>query len=146
MPKPDRKMVAPRLSPGLQKWILEHFDNLHAGASYILEAWPIAYRRTLLDIKGRFSEGELSLLIDVFNGTLLTPGMAGQHLLVSASDGIALDSLHEKWNVEADGFLGRLHELTTFQATSLEIWARGFWISGQHRKKGGLAGYVKKLT
>lgn len=121
------KAISPKIRESAAEFYPDLFRNLNAGATHTLEAFPVLYRRTLHEMRGRFSEGELSLMIDVFNGTWLTPDLAGQHLGVQCSDGIALDGLDEKWGVEKDGFLDRVRTLTVFQAACLELWAVGFW-------------------
>ncbi len=74
-----------------------------------------------------FAGAELKLIVDVFNGTALTAGIAGQHLLLSCSDGIELNNLDAKWDVDRKAFLEKLQSLSVFQAACLEIWANGFW-------------------
>jgi hypothetical protein len=67
------------------------------------------------------------LMLDVCNGLVLTPGMAGQHLTADVSDGIALDSLAAKWEIDGPALLTRLQALSIFQLHCLEVWCRAFW-------------------
>ena len=66
-------------------------------------------------------------MLDVCNGLVLTPGMAGQHLPADVSDGIALDSLADKWEIDGAALLAKLQALSIFQAHCLEVWCRAFW-------------------
>jgi hypothetical protein len=120
----------------------ETFASKHAGAELVLDAFPVLYRRGLADLKGQFSGPELSLLLDAFNGLYLTPGLLGQHLVASATDGIRLEGLAEKWGVEPDSFLARLDSLSFFEKACLEIWLRAYWESGEEDHEQ----WVGKLT
>ncbi|MBW2345630.1 MAG: hypothetical protein JRF53_16845, partial [Deltaproteobacteria bacterium] len=68
-----KKQLGPRIGPQTEKWLEGIFSAKHPGAEYVLEMTPSLYSRTLDDLKGRFGDGELSLMIDVFNSTMLTP-------------------------------------------------------------------------
>ena len=120
--------LAPRIWTRSADWYKNQFTTLNAGAEYTLEAIPQIYRLTMAyELKGRFSHGELMLMIDVNNGLYLTPGIAGQHIKVQVSDGIALDHLDEKWKIDGDGLNKKVSELSIFQCFCLEIWVASFW-------------------
>jgi hypothetical protein len=121
------KKIGPNISDAAAEWYPSLFSNLHAGATYILEALPRLYQRTLYEMKGVFSEGELSLMIDVMNGTMLTPQLAGQQIGANVSDGIALDHLDKKWEIDGKALNEKLAGLSPFQLACLEIRASGFW-------------------
>ena len=74
--KPDH--VAPRLSEQTSAFFRDNFRTLNAGAEYALEAWGPLYRRTLAYLRGKFTRGELLLMVDSFNSTFLMPTLAGQ--------------------------------------------------------------------
>ena len=143
--KAKPKGLGPRVSGITEQFLSTSFSYRHGGAEYVLEAFPVLYRRALAEIRGRFSTGELSLIVDVSNASLLTPGMAGQHLIPQVEDGISLDGLDRKWGVDGAPFLARLRELTSFQAAALEVWGRAFW-EGQPEKRGALEKYVQALA
>ncbi len=119
--------TAPRVSEQAAKFYPSIFSSLNGGLEYMIESSPALYRRTLHNMKGRFEKGELSRLIDVFNATMLTPQMAGQHLAAQVSDGIALDRLDQKWGIDGNALNNKIASLTVFEAACLEIWANGFW-------------------
>lgn len=119
--------VAPRLQESVEKFLDENFRSKNFGAEYILTAWGPLYRRTLADLKGVFSRGELMLLIDSFNSTMLTPGLSGQHLLAHVEDSIDLDHLDEKWEVCRTELVAKVEALPIFSRTAMELWANGYW-------------------
>lgn len=77
----------------------------------------------------KFTRGEQSMLIDIFNGTLLTPGILGQHLISQAEDSFALypGIYEEKWGVTQPEILEKIISLDPVSAAFLELWAVGFW-------------------
>lgn len=125
--KRQRRTVSPRISEQTEGEITNTFKNLTGGAKYILEAWPGLYRKTLYDLKRRFSRGELMLMIDVMNGTFLTAGIAGQQIGLNVNDGINLDGLDKKWKIDKNELLNKINNLSIFEAACLEIWIRAFW-------------------
>lgn len=122
------KNLGPRANERTVEYLTNHFSRLNTGAEYILAAWPAAAKKFIgLDMKGKFTAGELRLTIDVMNGTLLSPEMAGQHLSLNVADGIALDGLDEKWEVDAETLNQKLATMSTPELMILEIWIHGFW-------------------
>jgi hypothetical protein len=127
--------IGPRISDSARAFYAETFDNANAGAEYALEMIPILYRVTLArELKGRFTAGELSLILDVSNGLMLTPEIAGQQIVPSVVDSMMLDGTDKKWEVNQQSFSEKLVDLTLGQAAVLEIWAAAFWV--QHDRKG----------
>ena len=76
-----------------------------------------------------FSRGEQSMLIDIFNGTILTPGILGRHLTAEVEDSFDLYSgvYEEKWGVSRDEMMKKIDSLSPLDAIFLELWAVGFW-------------------
>lgn len=126
MPR-GKTSTAPRIGDKSAEFYTGLFSSLNGGLTYCADAWPVLYRRTMLGLKGRFSRGELMLTIDVFSSTALTPMLAGQQLGINVADGIALDHLGEKWEIDGDALNAKIAALTIFEAACLEIWANGFW-------------------
>jgi hypothetical protein len=141
----QKRPVTPRISPQVGDWLEKTFSSRTSGAEYTLEAFYHLYRKTLAGVRGRFDQGELCLMLDVFNGTYLTPMIAGEHLLINAVDGMALDGLDEKWEVDRELFTGKLKSLTQIEAACLEIWATGFWRGGDTGKDLDIEKYIKWL-
>jgi hypothetical protein len=106
--------------------------SVAAGALYVIDAFPALYQRTLADMRGIFSEAELSLILDIHNGTLLTPGIAGQHIGIAVRDSIELDGSDKKWDIDGLSMIGKVEQLPIFSRACLELWAVGYWESGSY--------------
>lgn len=119
--------TAPRISDSAAQFYPAIFPSLNAGLEFVADAFPVLYRRTLHGLKGRLERSELSLMIDIFNSTALRPGILGQHLAAQVSDGIALDHLDEKWEIDGKKLNEKIGKLTMFECACLELWANGFW-------------------
>lgn len=80
----------------------------------------------------KFTRGEQSMLIDIFNGTLLTPGILGRHLIAQVEDSFALypGVYEEKWGVEKSAMIEKCRALNPTEAALCELWAVGFWALG----------------
>lgn len=135
--------TSPRISSKSADWYKGNFSSVNAGLEYTLESMPSLYRYTLDSLKGRFSRGELMLMIDVNNGLILTPRMAGQHLGAQVSDGIALDRLDDKWKIDGKELNKKVSGLTIFEAACLELWIGAFWENHEHTD---IEKYVADLT
>ena len=120
------------------------FPDLEQAHDFMMQSWRHIWRHTLVMLKGRFTAGELSLIIDCHNAHAMTPMMYGSAgLLHNVSDAIALDGLAEKWMVDEKEIKAKLAELSAIQAHCLEIFATGFWY-GKKRAQ-GLEDYIKPL-
>lgn len=141
-----KQPIGPRITDKTRDFLSENFSSANTGAQYVLDSLPALYRAGLRELKGRFSREELMLMIDVMNGTMLTPGICDE-VVADAEDGIALDGLAEKWEIDALAFLERLHSLTSFQVAVLTIWSNGFWYGGgDERPERDIEAYVRQLA
>lgn len=77
----------------------------------------------------KFTRGEQSMLIDIFNGTILTPGILGQHLTAEVEDSFNLypGVYEEKWGVDQKEMIDKIISLDPLTAAFLELWVVGFW-------------------
>jgi hypothetical protein len=140
----EKKRIAPQIRETATDWYKENFSTTNAGVVFILESFPELYKRVMLEIKEKkFIRGELLLIIDVYNATALTPGMP--MLEAQVSDGIALDGLDKKWEINAEALIKKVESLTSFQSTVLEIWANGYWYAQQGKELRDLEEYAKEL-
>ena len=121
------KRIGPRLDRHTAEALALAHETLNAGAEYVLEAWPTLISRALGEVRGRFGASEARLILDVLNGTLLTAGLAGQHLPLAVADGIALDHLDRKWEVDGAALRATVDGLTSYQCAAVEWWAASFW-------------------
>lgn len=139
----DIVKTAPRIIEKSAAFYRDKFDTLNAGLEYVLEAFPDLYRRTLADLRGKFTRGELMLMIDVQNGHWYNPHGAGMEMTPNVSDGIALDHLDEKWGIDGDALNKKLAAVSHFDRTCLEIWVQSFWNQDEHDN---IEEYVKQLS
>ena len=58
--------LGPRATDVTVNFLTEYFRNRTAGAEYVLEAFSALFQRAMHELKGQFSRGELSLILDVF--------------------------------------------------------------------------------
>lgn len=119
--------------------------NPTGGCGYIVDAFRSLYRQTLIKIKGQFSQGEIFLMIDVVNGLMLTPQIAGQHILANVADGIALDRLEIQHNIGGPELIKKLEAISIPERALLELWLKGFWEQHGTSKSIPLEEYIKPL-
>lgn len=134
--------TSPRISDRSAELYKLLCGNPNAGMEYIGDAFSALYRHTLDDMRGKFSREELMLMIDACNGLWLTPMMAGQHMGAQVSDGIALDALDEKWEIDGTALNAKVAALTIFETACLELWVQAFWNQEEH---GNIKEYVGGL-
>ena len=132
MQKKTRKNVSPRVFEETQAWYAKTFESVNAGSEFILEAFPHLFKLTISRLKGKFSPGDLMLMIDVMNSAMLMPQHMGWTLPANVIDGIALDHLDKKWKIDGDKLNKKLAELHLFESSCLEIWIQGFWNQDDH--------------
>lgn len=148
----EKKAIAPKITSDAADWYGRVFPNLHSGATFILDAVPHLYAQSLAELRGRFSRGELGMIMDVLNGHsavlvyLGSPSLVGQHLDLSMADSFALyPGLYEdKWDIpDPQGFLARIAALCRWHRVCLEIWAAAFW---QQHELLDLESYIGELA
>lgn len=99
------------------------------GFQEAVEGFFEIYRRTLSELKGRFTEAELSAIVDNMNGVALTkqfqarPEMLWAHL----EDGNLYEGLFEKWSVDGADLREKVLALTAAQTYFLQEEAHLFW-------------------
>lgn len=135
--------IGPRIDEKTATWFERNFGSRNAGAEFVLDAFPGLYRETLRGLRGRFTAGELSLILDVMNGTMITPQFVGHTIAANIEDGMRLDRLDQKWKTDARGFITKLQNLELFHLAALEIWARAFWEGGYFER--GIEDYLQPL-
>ena len=121
-----REQFGIRIAPGTRETLAEVMPA-RVGQGYILEAWPTLAKRTLADLRGKFTTGELCVLIEAVNGLYLTPGLAGQHIGLSVADAMRLDGVADKWGVDEAILNAKLEALTILESVVIELWAARYW-------------------
>lgn len=127
-------------------WLARHFTTKTEGAEFAVNLLPRLYRHALADMRGMFSAGELSLMLDASNGVWLgEAGLAGQHLPLTVADAIRLDGAATKWDLDGDELLRKLDGLSLWHRLCLELWAVGFWRSGTWEADAGMDTWMAVL-
>jgi hypothetical protein len=137
MEKKSTKMVtvAPKISEDTARWYDETWPSRNAGVTVILEAMPLLYQSALAEMRGKFSEGELCMILDVMNGhagVMVLGGRmsVGYHIPPNIEDSFRLypGVYEEKWGIaDPQDFIARLNALPRFHLVALEIWAAAWW-------------------
>ena len=136
--------LAPRIWTRSADWYKQTFTSLNAGVEFTLQAVPVLYRISIeRELKGKFSKNELMLILDIGNGSILTPAFSGQAIGIQVQDSIALDKIDGKWKINGDKLIEKLANLTIFQAACLEIWASAFW---ERHESLNIEKYVKEMA
>jgi hypothetical protein len=138
----EKKMITPRISMATRDQLRQVFGAAYPGAEYVLNSWPALYKRTIHGLKGKFDRDELMLMVDAMNGTMLTPGITGQHIGAKVADGIDLDGLDIKRDVGGITLKAKIEQLSAFERACLEWWIQTFWIQEDH---GDIEEYVATL-
>jgi hypothetical protein len=141
----EKKKISPRIEDQSREFLSTHFSTLNAGAEYVLDGFPMLYNRALYEMRGHFSDGELSFLIEAFKDTKLSPQLAGQQFKIFCDDAMTFRNLDDKWKIKSDTFLKKIENITSFQAACLEIWAKKFWFAKWKKGDKSLVEYVKLL-
>ena len=141
----EKKKISPRIEDRSREFLSANFSTLNAGAEYVLDGIPMLYNRALHEIRGHFSDGELSFLVEAFKDTKLSPQLAGQQFKIFCDDAITFRNLDDKWKVKSGIFLKKIEDLTSFQMACLEIWAKKFWFAKWKTGDKNLREYVRSL-
>jgi len=77
----------------------------------------------------KLSRGEQLMLIDIYNGTILSPAHLGSGLLAQVADALAdVPGQYEaKWSVDGEAMLQKIRSLSQLDAALIELWAAGYW-------------------
>ena len=77
----------------------------------------------------QFTNGELSMMIDVLNGTIIDEGSVKHVLKANIEDSFLLypGMYQEKWGLDGSILIEKICILTNEARIWLTIWAREFW-------------------
>lgn len=112
---------------------LEQLDGLfryrNEGVEVAIDSFLVLRRVALAQLKGVFTEQELSALVDCFNSTMLTKSMQAykEIILAQVQDSNKYEGLYEKWGIEAVSFEGKINQLTELQSFFLQEELYRFW-------------------
>ena len=93
-----------KLTEKIKNEISEMYGNANKAANIMLPGMLQLRLYTLFEIKGKFTEKELKLMIDRANGLLLDPQMMPNKdaFYYGIKDAIELDRLDSKWEVDKE--------------------------------------------
>jgi len=120
-----KKSIAPKIEQSAADWISSMFPSLNAGSTFLLEAMPELYRKTMAEMRS-FADDEKIIILDVLqdHGKTMCRGsadMAGRYLPLKIKD------ICSEVEDDPDSFTFRINNLPRFHVACLEIWAAGFW-------------------
>jgi hypothetical protein len=101
------------------------FPTAHTAAQSIVVASHRLYRLTIEEIKGRFSAGELHMIITSVENLEPAGIAAGGEMLLQINDMVSLRQLDGEIP-DIAGFMARIRRLTAYQAAVLQWWAMGY--------------------
>ena len=110
--------------------IIEKYDSLQECANFeIQKAWQ--YDKLLSsELKGIFTEGELSLLLDISNGTMVNADfIIGQTsaMIGGIEYSFKVDNLGEKWGVDLESITAKIKSLSPALCAFLQNELNVFW-------------------
>ena len=124
----EKKGLGPKIDPRAAEWLASTWASANEGATWVLEATPALYRRTLAELRGKLDASQARLVLDALNGCEAGAGLAGQRLGLALRDAVELGEIQSKWGVDGKALLKAANGLTAFQAATLEGWAAQFWL------------------
>jgi hypothetical protein len=124
--------VSPKILQTTADWYARFFETTNQGVTWALEEVPYLYQAILTELRGQLTKGELSMILDIMNGTMFFHGhggMAGQYLRIGIQDSFDLypGVYEDKWKTDKTKFMGKLQAMTRFQVACLELWDAGCW-------------------
>ncbi|MFA6299183.1 MAG: hypothetical protein WC642_08455 [Nocardioides sp.] len=110
-----KKLTSLRLPPQVRDWYDKTMGGKYGPVAYVVEAWPALYESTLAAIReaGIFSRQDALAMLQALQGTLLTPGMAGQQIAADVADS---EGEHAE-------LVAELEQLPRAALAVLELWA-----------------------
>jgi hypothetical protein len=135
----EKVAVSPKITGKSKAFYRTHLKqaSLNQSVTWVLDGFPVFYQKTLQELRGVFTLGELKLILDVLNGHgkllmsfITAPSLIGEHIALAIEDAIRIDpSILEKWDIDSNAICDKTKLLTFFQKLAMELWASGFWNS-----------------
>ena len=117
--KNNKVQIGPRISPETMEFYKSNFKNVSMGTAHILDVFPVMYKTALFALKGKFTQAELLLLLDISK-----EGHINFNNVVDSN---------RKDPADSDKVKKKLDQITPFQYAVLGIWASAYW-HGNHSK------------
>ena len=139
----EKKPITCRPSIQGAEWLERNFDSRCDGAGFCIDTLRSLYQQGIASLNGRFTAGELSIFLDVMNGTAMTAGLSG-HVSANVSD-CGPDGTPEKWGVNLQEMCEKFKTLSKIESLALDIWADGFWKSGFYEQENSIQKWTEAL-
>lgn len=126
-----RKGTTVYLSEDQARYIKENYENQNVGIINALDALIMIRDYSLAEIKGRFTQGEWSFLVDSLNGTMAYGSFrcnAGA-LAYHCQDADKLDDLGDKWEIDIQELMEKIKDLTAAQVEAVYFRVEQIWNS-----------------
>lgn len=120
-------------------------ENPSGGATYLVDSFPAIFRQNLIDLKGKFTAGEINLMMSAMKGSSLAPEFAGRRITLNVQDHITLDGAADIYGVDGDALVERIQALPVAQLALLELWIHGFWMQVDDSDGLSLEDYIKPI-
>ncbi len=123
------KNLSIRVSDNTIKSAEKIYGTKVTGCQIAVEGYFEIQKRTVSELKGKFTPEELSAIVDNLNGVMIQSQFKANtevlwhHLL----DGDEYDGLFSKWGIDSAEFKGKVLSLTSAQAYFLQDCAQNFW-------------------
>lgn len=114
--------ISPRVTPETANKLAEMAGNKNAGAAEAITGYLYIRRATLQELKGKFTREEATALLDMYNGTLLTPELQYQPQVLRAKieDAEQYDHTCSIHGADVNKLLGKTDKLTAAQVWVLQ--------------------------
>lgn len=145
MKKIAKKQLGPRADLKTEKFLQEWFGNANAGAEYAIELVHVLFKGTLQKQWGRFTRGELMLMLEGMRDRDLVAASAGHGFLNEIEYSLHHGAADKRWNVEKKDFISKIKALSVPEAAFLEIWAHAYWKSDRLGEE-TMKEWAQKLT
>lgn len=114
------------------------YKNLNQAAERATLSWARLKKLTLLEIKGKFTQSELNMIIDIHNGLIFAAPLYSENakrmVMMSTTESQEYFKTADKWEVDIKNLLEKLSNLTNSQAFFLCEWAYQFWYENPDKK------------
>lgn len=124
-------VISPRVPEEIAGALAEIAGTKNAGAIEACESYIYIRRATWHELKGRFSKAEATALVDMFNGTMLTPQLQYQPEVLRAKieDAEKYEGSCTRHGADVKKLLGKTDKLTAAQVYVLQrelvrAWAK----------------------
>lgn len=115
-------VISPRIGDDVAAALADIAGTKAAGGGEACEAYVYIRRSTMAELQGKFSKAEATALVDMYNGTMLTPELQyqAQVLRVKIEDAEKFDRTCSKYKVDVSKLTAKTDKLTAAQVFILQ--------------------------